>query len=143
MHGWTRGKILGGSSAINWQMFAMASRQDLDNWVELGNKEWGFNDMLPYYRKFETYHPCEASFADKVNDKYIDASLRGTSGPIKVRRSLQSFCRNLTFVDLLFRRRAHLGTRCLAKNNSRRRLQAQQRSPNGLCDRRLQPADHS
>lgn len=65
-------------------MFSMASRQDLDNWVELGNKGWGFDEMLPYYRKFETYHPAGSAFAEKVNDKYIDATLRGTSGPIQV-----------------------------------------------------------
>lgn len=40
--------------------------------------------MMPYYRKFETYHPAKDEFAAKVNDKYIDASLRGTSGPIQV-----------------------------------------------------------
>jgi hypothetical protein len=40
--------------------------------------------MLPYYRKFETYHPAGSAFAEKVNDKYIDATLRGTSGPIQV-----------------------------------------------------------
>lgn len=65
-------------------MFSMASRQDLDNWAELGNEGWGFDDLLPYYRKFETYHPASEAFAAKVNDKYLDASLRGTSGPIQV-----------------------------------------------------------
>ncbi|KAL5119530.1 hypothetical protein ACEQ8H_002595 [Pleosporales sp. CAS-2024a] len=84
VHGWVRGKILGGSSAVNFEMFSMASRQDLDNWEQLGNKGWGFDSMLPYYRKFETYHPAEDAFSAKVNDKYIDASLRGTSGPIQI-----------------------------------------------------------
>jgi choline dehydrogenase len=65
-------------------MFSMATRQDLDNWTELGNKGWGSEDLLPYYRKFETYHPTGSDFAAKVNDKYLDATLRGTSGPIHV-----------------------------------------------------------
>ncbi|KAF2007337.1 GMC oxidoreductase [Amniculicola lignicola CBS 123094] len=47
-HGWVRGKVLGGSSAVNFNMFSMASRQDLNNWEELGNKGWGFDGMLPY-----------------------------------------------------------------------------------------------
>jgi choline dehydrogenase len=65
-------------------MFSMASRQDLENWVELGNEGWGFDDMKQYYRKFETYHPTGDALAEKVNDKYLDAALRGTSGPIQV-----------------------------------------------------------
>jgi choline dehydrogenase len=65
-------------------MFGMASRQGLENWVELGNKGWGFDDMKQYYRKFETYHPTSDAFVEKVNDKYLDATLRGTSGPIPV-----------------------------------------------------------
>jgi choline dehydrogenase len=82
-------------------MFSMASRQDLDNWVELGNKGWGFDDMMPYYRKFETYHPTGDELAAKVNDKYLDASLRGTSGPIQVSTSTKSSRRGLTLSDLL------------------------------------------
>ncbi|KAH7402770.1 hypothetical protein BKA66DRAFT_8824 [Pyrenochaeta sp. MPI-SDFR-AT-0127] len=83
-HGWIRGKVLGGSSAVNFNMFSMASRQDLDNWVELGNIGWGFDDLLPYYRKFETYHPASETHAAKINDKYLDKTLRGTSGPIHI-----------------------------------------------------------
>lgn len=68
-------------------MFSMASKQDLDNWEELGNKGWNFDQLLPYYRKSETYHPCgDATYAEKINDKYLDASFRGTSGPIQVSR---------------------------------------------------------
>ncbi|KAF2476504.1 alcohol oxidase [Lindgomyces ingoldianus] len=87
VHGWARGKVLGGSSAINYNMFSMASRQDLDNWAELGNKGWGFNDMAPYYRKFETYNPPSKILSSKINDRYVDPLLRGTSGPIQI-----SFC---------------------------------------------------
>src|ERR1700722_11415655 len=35
IHGWTRGKCLGGSSAVNFMMFSHCSKQDLDNWIEL------------------------------------------------------------------------------------------------------------
>jgi choline dehydrogenase len=83
-------------------MFSMASRQDLDNWVELGNKGWGFDDMLPYYRKSETYHATEKELAAKVNDKYLDASLRGTSGPIQVGLYTAPSCHYLTLTGVLF-----------------------------------------
>jgi choline dehydrogenase len=65
-------------------MFSMASRQDLANWVELGNEGWGFDDMMHYYRKSETYHPTSSPLAEKINDRYLDTSLRGSSGPIQV-----------------------------------------------------------
>jgi choline dehydrogenase len=84
-------------------MFSMASRQDLDNWAELNNnKAWGFDDMMKYYRKFETYHPTGDAFAAKVNDKYLDASLRGTSGPIQVSFWVYLFCNCVLMIsDLL------------------------------------------
>jgi choline dehydrogenase len=64
-------------------MFSMASKQDLDNWVELGNKGWGFDDLIPYYRKFETYNPSSKLLSKKINDEYLDPKLRGTDGPIQ------------------------------------------------------------
>lgn len=82
-------------------MFSMASRQDLDNWVELGNKGWGFDDMMPYYRRFETYHTTGNEIAAKVNDKYLDASLRGTSGPIQVGAYMPPSPHSLTLSGLL------------------------------------------
>ncbi|KAF2270953.1 alcohol oxidase [Lojkania enalia] len=87
VHGWVRGKVLGGSSAVNYNMFSMASRQDLDNWAELGNKGWGFDDLAPYYRKFETYNPPSEALSKKINNKYVEPLLRGKRGPIQV-----SFC---------------------------------------------------
>jgi choline dehydrogenase len=62
----------------------MASKQDLDNWGKLGNKGWSFDDMIPYYRKFERYHPASETLGKAVDDKYLDKSLRGTSGPVHV-----------------------------------------------------------
>ncbi|KAI0569189.1 GMC oxidoreductase, partial [Pyrenophora tritici-repentis] len=58
--------------------------QDLDNWAELGNKGWSFDELKPYYRKFETYHPASEALGGKIDDKYLDESLRGTSGPINI-----------------------------------------------------------
>jgi choline dehydrogenase len=79
--------VLGGSSAVNYNMFSMASRQDLDNWGELGNEGWSFDDLAPYYKKFETYNPPSKILSSKINDKYVDPLLRGNSGPIQI-----SFC---------------------------------------------------
>lgn len=80
---------------MNFNMFSMASRQDLDNWAELGNTGWDFDSLTSYYRKFESYHPSSETLAAKMSDKYLDKSLRGTSGPIHV----SPFVRKLNIVD--------------------------------------------
>jgi len=43
---WPRGRTLGGTSALNFMTWNRASRQDYDTWTELGNKGWGWDDLL-------------------------------------------------------------------------------------------------
>lgn len=69
---------------INFQMFSQASKQDIDTWEALGNKGWGWDDIVPYYRKFETYHPPSAEASERFGASYVDESLRGKDGPIQV-----------------------------------------------------------
>ena len=82
----------------------MASKQDLDNWGELGNSGWSFEDLKPYYRKFETYHPASETLSQKIDDKYLDKSLRGTAGPIQVSHSKSSLGALLTPTGVFPRR---------------------------------------
>ena len=48
-----RGKVLGGSSSINGLLYVRGQPQDFDHWRQLGNTGWGFDDVLPYFRKSE------------------------------------------------------------------------------------------
>ena len=43
---WPRGKILGGTSALNFMTWNRPNREDLDAWADLGNKGWGWDDVL-------------------------------------------------------------------------------------------------
>ena len=68
-----RGKVMGGTSAINGQVFLRAIPDDFDYWVSLGNDEWRYEDVLPYYRKLET----DMDFQDDFH---------GSDGPIIAKR---------------------------------------------------------
>ena len=52
-----RGKVTGGTSAVNGSNYLRADREDFDLWAEAGNDEWGFEQILPYFKKTENRPP--------------------------------------------------------------------------------------
>jgi choline dehydrogenase-like flavoprotein len=48
-----RGKTLGGSSSINGHIYNRGQSMDFDTWAQLGNRGWGYADVLPYFRRME------------------------------------------------------------------------------------------
>lgn len=53
--GYARGKVLGGCSSINAMIYMRGQRSDYDHWAALGNQGWGWNDVLPVFKKSENY----------------------------------------------------------------------------------------
>ncbi len=68
---WPRGKVLGGSSSINGMVYIRGQREDFDHWSALGNTGWGYDDVLPYFKRGERK-------AEGAND------FHGDSGPLWV-----------------------------------------------------------
>ena len=68
---WPRGKTLGGSSSINGLIYIRGQREDYEHWAALGNRGWGYDDVLPYFIKSER------------NQRGADA-FHGGSGPLSV-----------------------------------------------------------
>ncbi len=68
---WPRGKVLGGTSSLNGLLYVRGQAEDYDRWKDLGNHGWGYDDVLPYFKKSEDQQRG-------ANDYH------GVGGPLKV-----------------------------------------------------------
>lgn len=69
-----RGKVIGGSSSINGMVYVRGHARDYDHWAETGAQGWAYADVLPYFKRLETWHGTG------------DSSWRGTDGPLHISR---------------------------------------------------------
>lgn len=71
-----RGRVMGGSSAVNGGVFVRATPDDFDTWAARGNDQWSYAKVLPFLRRLE-------------NDRdFPDSEFHGSSGPIPVARTM-------------------------------------------------------
>ncbi|GAB1379150.1 choline dehydrogenase [Pararhodobacter aggregans] len=73
-----RGKVIGGSSSINGMVYVRGHARDYDHWAEQGADGWSYADVLPYFKRLETWHG-EA-------DAGGGADWRGSDGPLHISR---------------------------------------------------------
>jgi choline dehydrogenase len=70
-----RGRLLGGSSSLNGMAFVRGQAQDFDTWAQMGNQGWSYADVLPFFKRMESYAGGD--------DEY-----RGRDGPLRVTNPL-------------------------------------------------------
>ncbi|NKB35965.1 MAG: glucose-methanol-choline oxidoreductase [Gammaproteobacteria bacterium] len=85
---WPAGRCLGGGSAINGMMFIRSHPYDFQHWLDLGNTGWGFDDVLPYFKRMENNERGEDTYRGRhgpqavsevrcpvsITDKWIEAA---------------------------------------------------------------------
>ncbi|SIT79540.1 choline dehydrogenase [Pontibaca methylaminivorans] len=76
-----RGKVIGGSSSINGMVYVRGHALDYDHWEETGASGWAFADVLPYFRRMESWHS---------GGHGGDPEWRGSDGPLHVTRGPRS-----------------------------------------------------
>ena len=90
---WPRGKMLGGSSSMNAMVYVRGRPADFDGWRDLGNAGWGFEEVLPFFKRVEaavsitglrSVNPLSRAFLDacqqtgmRLNPDFNDASQEG------------------------------------------------------------------
>lgn len=102
---WPRGRMLGGSHGINSMFHIRGHDRDYNHWEKLGNKGWGWQNVLHYFKK------CETMKLDKLatNTKY-----HGTSGPLK----MDHFHNTEPMRDIIFDAAKELGYEVLPDINA-------------------------
>ncbi|XP_060830672.1 glucose dehydrogenase [FAD, quinone]-like [Bombus pascuorum] len=74
---WPRGKVMGGSSTINYMMYVRGNKKDYDIWEQLGNPGWSYKDVLSYFKKSE----------DNQNQNYAKTAYHSTGGYLTINES--------------------------------------------------------
>ncbi len=76
-----RGKVQGGSGSINAMVFVRGAAEDFDDWRDAGNPGWGFDDVLPFFRKLETHARGESRWHGGSGPIHV-TPMRGSTHPV-------------------------------------------------------------
>ncbi|KAI9713854.1 MAG: hypothetical protein M1820_000584 [Bogoriella megaspora] len=76
-----QGKVVGGSTVINYLTWVRGSRSDYNRWETLGFQGWNWDSFLQYFKKTESFTPATSEIATEYNVTY-DATVHGQSGNV-------------------------------------------------------------
>ena len=71
---WPRGRVLGGCSSINGLLYVRGQAEDFNHWRQLGNTGWAWEDVLPYFKRAETWKGGDASNPERGQDGPLSVS---------------------------------------------------------------------
>lgn len=72
---WPKGRVMGGSSVLNYMIASRGAAEDYDRWAEMGNEGWAYKDVLRYFKKLETID---------IPELRSDITYHGTEGPVHI-----------------------------------------------------------
>ncbi|XP_076181609.1 glucose dehydrogenase [FAD, quinone] [Ptiloglossa arizonensis] len=72
---WPRGKVMGGSSVLNYMIATRGNPLDYDRWAQMGNTGWAYKDVLKYFKKLENI---------QIPELRKDKAFRSTKGPVAI-----------------------------------------------------------
>ncbi|MBO9397614.1 choline dehydrogenase [Shimia sp. R9_2] len=85
-----RGKVIGGSSSINGMVYVRGHAGDYDHWAESGADGWSYADVLPYFKRMESWHE---------SGQGGDPDWRGANGPLHISRGPRNNPLHAAFVE--------------------------------------------
>lgn len=68
---WPRGKLVGGTSCINGHVYMRGTREDYDGWRDAGNPGWGWDDVLPHFKRTECHHRGESELHGASGELHV------------------------------------------------------------------------
>jgi len=69
---WPRGRVLGGTSSINGMLYVRGNPADYDGWAQMGCRGWSYADVLPYFKKSESYDRGDAQYRSRSGPLLVE-----------------------------------------------------------------------
>lgn len=106
---WPRGKVVGGSSVLNYMIHTRGNRRDYDNWAEMGNEGWAFKDVLKYFKKMENVNIPDIAANTKYHSTDGHVSVSYAPYHTKIAVAIMDAAKEMNFPILDYNGRTQTG----------------------------------